>query len=312
MNRPLRRSILGCALSIAVFGASGAPVSPAQAAGGIGDLYVTSDASNLVRAYTGTTGSFLGVFTASNLGLGQLAIHFGLTNNRVLVGHFSGGVDEFDASTGAYIKTYAPGGGFQWAGIYRMDGRVLIGSQTTNDIRVYDEVTGAFLSVLCPFPGPADMEFGPNGNLYVCSYTGTMVAEIDPMTGALLSSWPQSPGDRTNDIAFLPSGNILVTAMFSNVCYVYDPAYNLITAFAGTGWMRPHGVVISPHTGNILIADGVTTQVHEFDPVTFTELNPAFLVPGPGDKIVDVAFRPDQASPVERSTWGGVKQLWRR
>jgi DNA-binding beta-propeller fold protein YncE len=310
MNRWLLRSILGCALSVALLG-GGLSVRPAHAAGGPGDLYVTSDASNLVRAYTGPTGAFQGVFTSSSLGLGQLAIHFGQTNNRVLVGHFSGGVDEFDASTGAYIKTYEPAGGFQWAGIYRSDGRVLIGSQTTNDIRVYDENTGAFLSVLCPFPGPADMEFGPNGNLYVCSYTGTMVGEIDPFTGALLSSWPQSAGDRTNDVAFLPSGNILVTVMFTNVCYVYDPAYNLITSFAGTGWMRPHGVAISPHTGNILIADGVTTQVHEFDPVTFVELNPAFLVPGPGDKIVDVAFRPDQPTSVERSTWGGVKARWR-
>jgi DNA-binding beta-propeller fold protein YncE len=288
-----------------------APIRPALAAGGIGDLFVTSDASNVTRAYSGAVGAFMGAFASSVLGAGQLAIHFGETNGRVLIGHFSGGVDEFDAATGAYIKTYAPGGGFQWAGLYLPSGNVVIGSQTTNDLRIYDATTGGFLSVLTPFPGPADMTIGPNGNLYVCSYTTSQVAEIHPVTGALLSSWPQAFGDRTNDIAFLPSGDILVTVMSSNVCYVYSPSYTLITAFAGTGWMRPHGVAVSPHTGRILIADGVTTQVHEFDPITFTETNAAFLTPGPGDKIVDVAFRPDIATPSNRTTWGRTKTLWR-
>lgn len=309
---PLRpASILASAVAFVLLAGAGLSARPAQAAGGIGDLFVTSDASNLVRAYTGATGAYLGIFTASSLGLGQLAIHFGATNNRVLVGHFGGGVDEFDAASGAYIKTYAPGGGFQWAGLYAPNGNVLIGSQTTNDIRVYHPVTGAFLSVLTPFPGPADMIIGPNGNLYVCSYTDSMVAEIDPVTGTTYSSWTQFNGDRTNDVAFLPGGNILVTVMGGNVCYVYDPAYNLINTFAGAGWARPHGVVISPYSGRILIVDGVTTQVHEFDPITFAETNPAFLVPNPGDKIVDLDFRPQEATPAKNTTWGRIKALWR-
>jgi len=311
MTRMNPASLLAGLVVLTVAIGSGPSARTAQAAGGIGDLFVTSDASNVVRAYTGNTGSYLGIFAPSSLGVGQLAIHFGATNNRVLVGHFSGGVDEFDAASGAYIKTYAPGGGFQWAGLYAPNGNVLIGSQTTNDIRVYDPNTGAFLSVLCPFPGPADMRIGPNGNLYVCSYTNSMVAEIDPVAGAVLSSWSQTLGDRTNDVAFLPGGYILVTVMTSNVCYVYDPAYNLITSFAGTGWDRPHGIAISPYTGRILIADGVTTQVHEFDPITFVETNPAYLTPGPGDKIVDLEFRPDQATPVMKTSWGRIKALWR-
>ena len=36
----------------------------------------------------------------------------------------------------------------------------------------------------------------------------------------------------------------------------------------------------------------VTAQVHEFDPVTFAELNPAYLVTESQDKIVDLEFRP--------------------
>ncbi|MEO5618459.1 MAG: hypothetical protein ABIS67_11850 [Candidatus Eisenbacteria bacterium] len=311
MSRLRPALILACIFAVTLFAFVGAPARSAHAAGGIGDLFVTSDASNVVRAYTGSTGSYLGIFTSSALGVGQLAIHFGATNNRVLVGHFGGGVDEFDAASGAYIKTYAPGGGFQWAGLYAPNGNVIIGSQNTNDLRVYDPNTGAFLYVLTPFPGAADMTIGPNGNLYVCSYTNYMVAEIDPVGGAILSSWSQPFGDRTNDIAFLPGGNILVTVMSSNVCYVYDPAYNLINTFAGTGWARPHGVAISPYSGRILIVDGVTTQVHEFDPITFAETNAAFLTPNPGDKIVDLAFRPLQATPARSTSWGRIKALWR-
>lgn len=309
MIRPIPRSIRRPFVLVLL--AAVAFAAPAHAAGGVGDLYVTSDASNLTRAYTGATGSYIGVFSTAVLTSGVLAIHFGATNNRVLVGGFGGGVDEFDATSGAYIKTYAPGGGWQWAGLYGPGGNVYIGSQLTNDVRIYDPNTGAYLSTLTSFPGPSDMEIGPNGNLYVCSYTDSMVAEIHPISGAILSSWTQSYGDRTNDIAFMPGGNILVTVMGGNVCYVYDPSYNLLATFAGTGWARPHGVTVSPHNGRILVADGVTTQVHEFDPVTYVETNPAFLSPGPGDKIVDVAFRPDAPTPVKTSSWGRLKGQYR-
>lgn len=298
-------------LAAATLLAPGLAPSPAGATGGVGDLYVTSDASNVVRAYNGATGSFLGVHATAVLGAGQLAVHFGATNNRMLVGSFGGGVDEFNAATGAYIKTYAPTGGFQWAGLYAANGNVLIGSQNTNDVREYDSTTGAFIGVFCSVPGPADMRIGPNGNLYVCSYTGNLVAEFNGTTGAFVSQWSMPvSGPRPNDIAFLPSGEILVTVMGLNVCYRFDSAHNYLGSFAGTGWERPHGIDISPADGRIYIVDGVTTQVHVFDPGTFAELNPAYLVPNPGDKIVDLEFRRDtQITPVERSSWSQLKLL---
>lgn len=291
---------------------------PARAAGGIGDLFVTSDASNVVRAYVGTTGAFIGVFTGSVApASGQLGIHFGETNNRVLVGHFGGGVNEFDATTGAFIKTYAPGGGWMWSAVYRPNGNVYVASSGTDEVLEYDGVTAAFIRVLATVPSmPADMRFGPNGNLYVCCYGSGMVYELHPVSGAIVSSWsvPGGINDRPNDVAFLPNGEILVTVMGGNVCYRFDstPAHNPLGSFAGAGWDRPHGIDISPVTGHIYIADGVTTQVHVFDPVTFAELNPAYLSPNPGDKIVDVEFRrvsaPTEAQP---SSWGRLKTLYR-
>ncbi len=319
-----RYPLLASLLPSALFCACLVLAAPAHAAGVVGDLYVTSDASNLVRAYSGLSGAFLGVHCSSVLpASAQLSVHFGETNNRLLVGHFGGGVNEFDATTGAFIKTYNPGGGWMWSALYRTSGNVLATDSSNDQVVEYDGTTGAFVSVFATFPAgslPSDMRYGPNGNLYVCCYgTGAgltgMVYELHPVTGAVQTAWSMpTNGERTNDIAFLPNGEILVTNMGSNLCHRFDstPAHNLIGSFAGTGWDRPHGIDIHPTNGNIYIADGVTTQVHVFDPVTFVELTPAFLSPGPGDKIVDLEFRrisaPTEAQP---SSWGRIKTLYR-
>ena len=317
---PLLASLLPSALLCACVALAPAP---AHAIGGVGDLYVTSDASNLVRAYSGISGSYLGVHCSSVApASAQLSIHFGETNNRVLVGHFGGGVNEFDATTGAFIKTYNPGGGWMWSALYRPSGNVLATDSSNDQVVQYDGTTGAFISVFATFPAgslPSDMRYGPNGHLYVCCYgtgaglTGS-VWELHPGSGAVLGFWNMpTTGERTNDIAFL-NGEILVTNMGSNLCHRFDstPAHNLLGSFAGTGWDRPHGIDISPANGHIYIADGVTTQVHEFDPLTFVEITPAFLSPGPGDKIVDLEFRRISA-PTEatHSSWGRIKGLYR-
>lgn len=288
---------------------------PALAVGGIGDAYISSDASNLLRAYGGVTGAFLGVHAVSTAGAtGQLALHFGAANNRLLVGHTSGGVNEFDATTGAYIKTYEPGAGWIWAALYAPNGNVYLSYTAFNQVREYNSATGAFVRVVSTIPGgPADMRIGPDGNLYVVTYYVGGVYEVDPVSGAILGSWSLPPAANGNDVAFL-NGQILVTAQGTNVVYRFDstPAHNLLGLFAGTGWGNPHGIDISPHNGHIYVVDGITTQVHEFDPLTFTELNPAWLLPNPGDKIMDIEFRrDDRVTPVRASTWGSLKALYR-
>lgn len=283
----------------------------AGAAGSIGDVYITSDASDIVRAYDGTTGAYLGDHATSVGGSGQLGIHFG-SNGRFLVGSFGGGVDEYDTASGAFIKTYSPGGGWQWTGIYAPNGNVYIGSMGTNDVREYDSTTGAFVQVLCPVVGPADMRIGPNGNLYICAFIGGYVVEVNASNGAILNQWSMPANSQPNDIAFLPNGEILVTSMGTNVVYRYSPGLTLLGSFAGTGWDRPHGIEIGPLDGRIYVVDGVTTQVHVFDPTTFAELNAAWRNPDPEDKIVDLAFRPDtEPTAVKRESWSGVKRTYR-
>ncbi|MFN8588621.1 MAG: hypothetical protein U0704_12580 [Candidatus Eisenbacteria bacterium] len=279
-----------------------------------GDLYVTSDASNKVRRYDGTTGAFLGTFCLSAGANGQMAIHFGGTNNRALVGHNSFGVEERDVATGALVKTYNAGGGWQWAGLYAPTGEVFVGDMLTNDVRAYDANTAAFIRVVCPVSMPADMRMGPDGNLWVCSWGNMDVEVFDPVTGAPQFSIPLPLGALPNDVAFHPVTNdILVTAMNTNMGYRFDWTSHLISGqFVGTGWARPHGIEFSPFGNRFLCVDGVTGQVHEFHGYSLLETNPAFLVPAPGDKIVDLAFQPAGGpTPARSSTWGRVKTLFR-
>ena len=279
-----------------------------------GDLFVTSDASNLLRTYNSTTGSFQGVLSISGMPpYGQMSVHFGATNGLMLIGHSAFGVEERNATTGALIKVYNPTGGWQWGAIYAPTGEVYIGDMLTNDVRAYDASTGAFIRIVTPIVGPADMEIGPDGNLYICSFNGGFVLIVNAVTGAYIDQINLPVPAQPNDVAFHPiNGSIHVTDMKSYQGYRFHPITHAITGiFAGTLWQRPHGVAFSPISGKLLAVDGVTGQVHEFNPSSLAEINPAFLSPPPGDKIVDLAFRPNPGpTPARRSTWGRIKNLY--
>ncbi len=253
-----------------------------------GHLFVTEEAPSNVLEHDGVTGNYYQTFASVAPPAALMGIHTGGLNGNVLVGSNGGGVRQLDRNTGALINTFNPGGGWQWAGVYKGNGNVLIGDWNTDDIREYDPITGNFLNVFSPVvPDPADMIFGPSGNLFVCSFLGG-VFELDGTTGALINQWAPGVG-RANDILIMPDGRRIVTSMTSNMAHVFDSSWNPITTFAGTGWGRPHGIDLSPNDGNIYVVDGVTQGVHVFDPVTYVELNPSFLTTN--TKPVDLEFR---------------------
>ena len=281
--------------------------APAHAAPG--DMYVTSDASNTARQYNGLTGAFQTIFNTAFAASGNLGIHFGATNNRVLIGHWGGGVEEFNATSGAYIKTYNASGGTQWAGLYAPTGGVYIGDWSTGDVREYDSTTGAFIRVVCPVLGPADMRIVGN-RLYIADYLGQTVKVVHAVTGAPLGGFSVPATVRPNDIALL-NGEILVTCM-PNVVLRHDATTFIpLGAFNSPGWVNPHGIEISPNDGNIYVVEGGAGEVHVFDPSTFAELNTAWLSPPPGDKIVDLDFRPQLPTPALPVSWGAIKGRYR-
>ncbi len=261
--------------------------APAQGVAAVGDLYITEEGSGEVLRHNGITGAPLGLF-ATAVGQQIMAVHTSTGTGHVLVGSTLGGVSEFHRDSGALIRTYNLFGGWQWAGVYAPNGDVLIGDMNTNDIRRYDPTDGSFLGIFGNVPGPADMRFGPNGNLFVCSFSSGGVYELNGATGSLVAV--RAPLiSLPNDIAFMADGRRIVTSMVTNQAHVFDAAWTQIATFAGTGWGRPHGIDISPHDGNIYVIDGVTQSVHAFHATSYAELNASFA--SIDSKPVDIEFR---------------------
>jgi hypothetical protein len=251
------------------------------------DVFVTEEGPGKAYAFHGSSGipdNILATIPNANL----MAIHTGGPGQHVLLGASMGGVREVHRTTGALIKVFNPTGGWQWAGVFAANGDVLIGDMTTNDIRRYDPVTANYINTFGSVPGPADMVFGPNGNLFVCSYSAGGVFELNGTTGTFVAHHAQNVME-ANDIVFMPDGRRIITSMRTNLAFVFGPTWNPITTFAGTGWGRPHGIDKSPHDGHIYVADGVTNAVHRFDPTTYAETHANWIVID--SKPVDVEFR---------------------
>lgn len=262
-----------------------------------GDLYVTEEGPGNVWQFNGTTGAPISFFNTGPLTGNLMGIHTGGAVGDVLVGTGFGGVHRLDRNTGALVQTYNPGGGWQWAGLWRPTGNtILIGSHNTDDLREYDATTGALVGTFATgITKPADMIYGPNGNLFICSFSPTGgVYEVDGNTGALLGHYAVGAAF-TNDIIFMPDGRRIVTAMGDNKAHVFDSSWNQIATFSGTGWGRIHGITISPHDGLIYAIDGMTTNVHSFDPTTYAEVNAIFS--STNSKPVDLEFRPAIPTP---------------
>ncbi|MGD9789554.1 MAG: PEP-CTERM sorting domain-containing protein [Phycisphaerales bacterium] len=268
----------------------------------VGDLYVTEEGPGNVWQFDGLSGTPQGFFNAAPMSGNLMAIHTGGTVGDVLVGSSFGGVYRLDRNTGNVVQTFNASGGWQWAGVWRPNtNTVLIGDMNTDDIREYDANTGAFLGVFATgVSNPADMIFGPDGDLYVCSFTpGAGVYQVNGLTGAVVTQWGTGGGGIgggfTNDIVFMDDGRRIVTAMGDNMAHVFDSSWNLITSFAGTGWQRIHGITVSPHDGLIYAVDGLTTNVHSFDPITYAEVDVSFA--STHTKPVDLEFRPAIPAP---------------
>lgn len=149
------------------------PASGVGGAADVGDLYVTEEGPGNVWQFDGLSGAPQGFFNAAPMSGNLMAIHTGGTVGDVLVGSSFGGVYRLDRNTGNVVQTFNASGGWQWAGVWRPNtNTVLIGDMNTDDIREYDANTGAFTGVFATgVSNPADMIFGPDGDLYVCSFT---------------------------------------------------------------------------------------------------------------------------------------------
>ncbi|MGD1984053.1 MAG: DUF2341 domain-containing protein, partial [Chromatiaceae bacterium] len=118
------------------------------------------------------------------------------------------------------------------------DGLLYVGEYNGNSDRIhkFDPATGAYLGVFVAsksagLDGPAGMEFGPDGNLYVASNFSQEILRFDGLTGAPIGTGPLagkfvtagSGGlNEPDDITFGPDGDLYVTSFNTDQVLRYD------------------------------------------------------------------------------------------
>lgn len=190
----------------------------------------------------------------------SMTLGAGLARADLLVSDNGGDqVFRFHQFTGAPIGDgpfVDPGaGGLDSAVGMRLDGsgQLLVASQGNNRILRYDSVTGSFLNEFASnqntpganMSGPADIQFGPGGDLYVANFNGN---SVDRFTAGGASLGPFTSGGAiagTASFAFGPDGNLYVGSFGSGVIERYNGATGAYINNFATGLATPAGLTFN-------------------------------------------------------------------
>jgi outer membrane protein assembly factor BamB len=175
--------------------------------GPTGNLYVVSStAPGALNVINGTTGALITTVNAGGIMDDPEGVTLGPDGN-IYVADGGGAVQEFNGTTGAFIKTFVPtgsGGLMNARGVaFGPDGNLYVTSSNGDQVLRYNGTTGAFIGVFASATGacgalslPRDLTFGPNGNLFVSSFGSGDVFEYSGSTGACLTDFiPAGTGD---------------------------------------------------------------------------------------------------------------------
>ena len=321
--------VLSVCLSLFVLGAWFCGVVGAQPVA----LFVSSDDTNQVLAYNGSSGAFLRTF-ASGGGLTEPeGIAFGPDGN-LYVSSRPAQVLRFNGHTGAFMNVFASGSGLKDpAGIafggpnndlYVSSGIPDEGGGG-NQILRFDGATGAFKAVVDPanaagLDDPEGMRFGADGLLYVNSTPEEgdgAVLRYDPATNAFVDKFiteggPGAIQDPT-DLQFMPGGDLLVSSAATSEVKRYDGAtgaFKSVFVTAGSGGLEEaEGLTFTP-SGNLLVSSELGNAVLEYDGTTGAFVR-AFVTAESGGlgEPTFLTFGPAPAAaaiPLPPAVWSGL------
>jgi WD40 repeat protein len=182
--------------------ATGVTDAAGVAFGPTGNLFVVgSSTPGLVTMLNGTTGAVISTSDAGGILGDPEGITRGPDGNIYVAGGDGADVQEFNGTTGTYIKEFVAsgsGGLMSARGLtFGPDGNLYVTSFDTDQVLEYNGTTGAFIGVFAS-PGtgtcstmylPRDVQFGSDGNLFVTSYGSGDVFEFNGSTGACVSDF---------------------------------------------------------------------------------------------------------------------------
>jgi hypothetical protein len=154
----------------------------------------------------------------------------GLHNNAVL---------EYNGTSGAFVKTFASGGGLSGPQglVFGPNGDLFVSGQNNNAVLEYNGTSGAFVKTFTSGGSlnlPVGLVFGPNGDLFVSGFVNNAVLEYNGTSGAFIKT-------------FTSGGNLLCPTFLTfgpSVSAVPEPpslllaALGALTALATAGRRR--------------------------------------------------------------------------
>jgi DNA-binding beta-propeller fold protein YncE len=240
--------------------------------------------SNAAATEGSAVGKFLDTFVSPNSGnLGSPGgFAFGPDGNLSVASGWQ--VLRYNGPSGNFMNLFVlPGPGIRngpFDLIFTPGGNILVAYQNSNEVLQFNGTTGAYIGSFVSgysLSFPRALAFGPDGNLYVNSETGTNTSEIDRFngsTGAFMNTFVASGSGGMDDpqgMVFGSDGNL----------YVGEPATNSVLRFNGTtgafmgnfvatdsgGLATPRKLEFGPD-GNLYVADSSLNAVLRYNGTT--------------------------------------------
>lgn len=248
--------------------------------GADGDLIAASRPTNEILRFNGVTGESKGQF-AAKVGLDfPNDVIFGPDGNLWVSSEDQGGILRFDGSTGdfldVFIKNPVPGRGLRNF-VIGPDGHVYASSNNISDPTVLrfnaetGDYQGPFISLgALGMDVPWDLDFGPNGHLYLVVFGAREIRRFNGSTGTLETFISDDSGgtDNPRGLEFGPDGNAYVTTGVRGV-RVYDGVTgDFIEEFASGALLdSPTDLVFGPD-GNLFVSSTANNRVVRYDDTT--------------------------------------------